>query len=165
MEGAANRIGGTNLWMGSKPAVGLHLRRDYDVVVLAAQEYQPPQRWFDAVGIKTLRVMLDDSGPPPTAREVRDARAAGHQVAGFLRAGKRVLVTCAMGLNRSGLVAGLALMEAYGMDADSVIRAIRGSRSPDALNNHYFTAVMRGTYQAPREVQATYQAPREALAA
>ena len=53
------------------------------------------------------------------------------------RANRRVLVRCAAGLNRSGLVVARILIEA-GFDADEAVARVRERRSPDALENPYF---------------------------
>ena len=53
------------------------------------------------------------------------------------QAGARVLVRCQAGLNRSGLITALALMN-HGLSADDAITLIREQRSPDALFNWAF---------------------------
>jgi hypothetical protein len=54
-----------------------------------------------------------------------------------LKRGDRVLVNCQAGLNRSGLVTGLALI-AYGVTPDSVVELIRAKRAPLCLANATF---------------------------
>lgn len=63
-------------------------------------------------------------------------QAVANLVAGLAAAGQRVLCHCGAGLNRSPLVAGLALL-AQGLAPQDVIARIR-SRRPGALYNEYF---------------------------
>ena len=53
------------------------------------------------------------------------------------KSGKKVLVRCQAGWNRSGLVTALALMK-DGHKAKAAIDLIRARRSPHALSNTYF---------------------------
>lgn len=59
-------------------------------------------------------------------------------------AGARVLVRCAGGMNRSGLVTALVLLRA-GYDADAAVALVRQRRSPLALSNHEFVEYLRTT--------------------
>jgi protein-tyrosine phosphatase len=63
-------------------------------------------------------------------------------VAEDLEAGKRVLVRCRAGLNRSGLVVALALAQ-QGMTADEILSLVREKRSPWALCNRSFVEYIR----------------------
>lgn len=60
----------------------------------------------------------------------------------FLRHGK-TLVHCRAGLNRSCLIAALALMLEDGRSADEVIALLRERRSPAVLCNPHFEAWLR----------------------
>jgi protein-tyrosine phosphatase len=59
-----------------------------------------------------------------------------------LDAGRRVLVRCYHGYNRSGLVVAHALIR-RGRTAEEAIRLIRARRSPWALHNELFTEYLR----------------------
>ncbi len=59
-----------------------------------------------------------------------------------MRHGERVLVTCAMGRNRSGLISALAMRQAYKITGDHAIAAVRSARGPNALNNPQFCQVI-----------------------
>jgi hypothetical protein len=60
------------------------------------------------------------------------------------KAGRRVLIRCQAGLNRSGLIMALVLMRA-GFDADSAIELIRERRSEYALFNRCFVDYLRSS--------------------
>lgn len=110
-----------------------------DVIVFCAEEKQPPRGYKAPASKLALRVPFNDDIYRPVPAEVG---ALFHQVAAglaqHLRAGRKVLSTCAMGLNRSGLITGLTLMHAYRMTPQDAIRLIRGRRDKDALMNPMF---------------------------
>ena len=115
----ANQIA-PKLYQGSPPPPGPELRaRGIDVVVLCAEEIQPPDWTFP--GVRVIHAPMDDSERIPE----RVAHNAAREVARALRAGKRVLITCAMGLNRSGLVSAQALWYATGMPGYKCVEAVR----------------------------------------
>lgn len=129
-----------DLYQGSAPPPGPTLAAwGFDAVVLCAREYQPVSALFP--GIRVIRAQLDDSGAPMTNREWEDAvRAASQTVNVYLR-GARVLVTCAMGCNRSGLVAGLVMHMLTGLSGQQIVRQIRLCRS-GALSNQWFAGAL-----------------------
>jgi hypothetical protein len=77
---------------------------------------------------------LDDAPTIPDPDAIDDLGAA---VAGLVRAGKRVAVNCAAGLNRSGLVVGRALIW-LGHEPARSIAMVRAARGPWALSNVEF---------------------------
>lgn len=85
----------------------------FDVVVLAAREYQDIP-----LPCLMLRAPLDDA--KPTKREVQTALLAARKVHELRQQGNKVLVTCALGKNRSALIAALVLM----MGGDTANQAI-----------------------------------------
>jgi protein-tyrosine phosphatase len=125
------------LAQGKRPPEGALL--PFDTVVLCAVEAQPR---LDQPGLEVLRLSLKDHGPPPTDAEMQQAVDAGAAVARRLRQKKRVLVTCQMGLNRSGLVNALALMN-LGYSAEHAIATVKKARSPFALSNTHFKKFLR----------------------
>jgi len=125
------------LAQGSVPTPGARLSASFDTVVLCAVEHQR----VPLPGVEVMYVPLDDSGPPPTALEVQLAWKAAKLVAKRVRAGKRVLVTCAMGRNRSGLVMGFTLIM-LGLTAQQAVAAIRRARGADALSNRHFVQLL-----------------------
>ncbi|MFI6152515.1 protein phosphatase [Kitasatospora sp. NPDC051170] len=81
-----------------------------------------------------VREVPDDVLSPGQLRAVAEAAELTAQA---LRDGRRTLVRCHSGYNRSGLVAAQALM-ALGSDAGEAVRLVRERRSPWALNNPVF---------------------------
>jgi protein-tyrosine phosphatase len=131
--GYAFLMPGDQLAQGSAPP--LDARPPFDVIVLSAMEYQP-----NLPGYEVMHVPLDD-GPPPSMETRQRIRAAARQIAEHVRAGRRVLVTCWQGRNRSGVLAGLALVE-LGLPRQRAVRRIRDYRN--GLTNRYFRAMVEG---------------------
>jgi protein-tyrosine phosphatase len=90
---------------------------------------------------------------------IPDGPLDGTQLAGVIRlaeaaceavdAGRRVLVRCYHGYNRSGLVVAHALVR-QGRSADEAIRLIRARRSPWALHNELFVEYLRAGLSTAR---------------
>jgi hypothetical protein len=59
------------------------------------------------------------------------------EIAGLIRRGRRVVITCSTGLNRSGLVAARTLISLGHLPADA-IDLVRHVRGPRALSNRAF---------------------------
>lgn len=136
------------LFVGSKPAPGRH--EDVDVIVLAAEEYQPPADLFP--GAEVIHAPFDDDPSRPIRQdEIVTATKAASRVASRLREGHRVLSSCAMGLNRSSLVAALAMHEVWGMGAEEIIERIRQARGEFALSNPNFERLLRTVIEVRRE--------------
>jgi protein-tyrosine phosphatase len=139
---ASQIIGG--LWVGGAPPPGNYADR-FDVLVFTAEEYQPDDRHFP--GARVRRFPFDDS-VRPSDEDLMTAWTAAEAVARDLRRGRRVLVTCAMGRNRSAFVAALALHIVTGepgADMAALVRAHRVDRTGvSALANSTFRAYLRG---------------------
>lgn len=135
MSGYSYLMAGSYLLaQGAAPPSSVQL--PFDTIVLAAMEYQP-----DMPGYEVLRVPLDD-GPPPTPEERTLIRATARDVARRVRAGRRVLVTCWQGRNRSGVIAGLALVE-LGLPGPRAARRIQRLRN--GLTNPHFLDMVIGS--------------------
>ncbi|MCF2529215.1 protein-tyrosine phosphatase family protein [Yinghuangia soli] len=127
-----------NLWMGGhyyrtmhgayEPAV---VRNQFDLVVslYAAEGHGPNQ------GIEHHCTAIPDDPLSPVQIAVVEEMAA--VVGQGLRDGRRTLVRCHSGYNRSGLVVAQVLVE-LGYDAPTAVKIIRERRSPFALNNDVF---------------------------
>lgn len=128
------------LFVGSKPTPGPH--EGIDVIVLAAEEYQPPADLFP--GVEVIHAPFnDDSSRLMRQAEIETATKAAGRVARRLRAGRRVLSSCFMGLNRSALVAAIAMNEVWRMGAEEIIERLRQARGPLALSNPNFERLLR----------------------
>lgn len=127
------------LYQGSVPPYGNALRdAKFSLVVLAAREYQPvPDRY---PGVRTLNVPLDDS-LTPSESELYAAGAAADTVSKYVRDGKKVLVTCMMGRNRSGLIVALTLMKLLGWNGKQAVAHIKARRA-NALTNSSFVSIL-----------------------
>ena len=130
------------LAQGSVP-LDYDLHGRFDAVVLCAREHQ------DVVvpGVEVIHAPMDDARP--SRAEIQIAWNAAKRVAKRVRRGQRVLVTCAMGWNRSGLVTGLTLIM-LGLSADAAVHVIRLARGSNALSNEYFVRVMRAVHMVDR---------------
>jgi protein-tyrosine phosphatase len=115
------------LAQGSYPRPPEAVWGKFDALVLCAEELQPKIRIPS--GKKLFRFPIDDDIYRPVPKQVGVlAHQLARQLATLLRANKKVLITCAQGVNRSGLIAALALMYAYRMSAAQAIAMLRDKR-------------------------------------
>lgn len=107
------------------------VRGEFDLVISLFVEpgTGPP------VGVEHVVYPIPD-GPLQPAR-ARPLMELAEQAASAVRAGRRVLVRCQAGLNRSGLVTALTLVH-LGHEAGDAIDLVRRGRSPEALFNADF---------------------------
>jgi hypothetical protein len=138
------------LWMGGHEFQGLSGQREFAVV----------RDEFDVV--QTL-LRLPGHGPDPGVEHhvwpIPDGPLDGTQLAGVMRLaqaaddaldeGRKVLVRCYHGYNRSGLVVAHALVR-RGRTVDEAIRLIRGRRSPWALHNDLFVEYLQAGLSTAR---------------
>jgi hypothetical protein len=134
-----NYILGSKLAQGSQPPP-YHERpgkAPFDVIVLCAAEWQPHLPQYSRVVHAPFR------DHKPTDEDIRTAKVAAREVVRHItRRDRSVLVTCAMGWNRSGLVTGLALRE-FGFSPADIIQRIRKARGPNALSNRWFVELLK----------------------
>ena len=131
------------LWMGAYPRLGGY-----------AAPPAPEKHCVEAITEKGIKNWIAvASGFPRCDYEMHDvddrntafqetlqlAEQAGARAAQLIGQGESVLVTCNMGINRSGLVCALALMHG-GMTAKKAIDAVRFGRPPIALHNRFFVS-------------------------
>lgn len=108
---------------------------DFDAVV-TMYAWARPVDW----GVQELRWGIYDSPSHPIdMEELRETVRWAHR---HWKNGKRVLVRCQAGLNRSSLVAALVLVR-DGMDGYQAIDKIRRGRSQSALFNAKFQHIIR----------------------
>lgn len=140
---------GHNLWVGSVPTDPAAVAKKFDALVLAAEEFQDVFPAHKYPGIKLILAPLDDA--KPTHEEKIRALKAALEVYDLNKKGKKVLVTCAKGVNRSALIAALALVLA-GSTAQQAISKIRKARKPVSgatpLFNQHFVKLVKEIDQA-----------------
>jgi hypothetical protein len=141
------------LYVGSRPRTGRLLREiGFDVLVLCAQPseykltYGVSGREFYAhfPGLQVIGCPLDDSEERPDYESIKNAFLVAREVAHSIRRGRRVLLTCMEGRNRSAFVAALALHDLSGRsgpDCEEKVRAERGAQlgpsKPVLFNTHF----------------------------
>lgn len=150
------------LYQGSAPKVGHQLREaGVGMLVLAAEEYQPAARLFP--GLEVVHAPLWDRPEGLTAREWGIAFKAVEGVARALRRGQIVLVTCALGLNRSGLIVACALCRTTGCSGEFAVEVVKARREGGLLNRAFARGVSRikGSAAADRRLLAKLQGQRQ----
>ena len=120
------------LYQGDFPTGTVDWSRFDDVVSLTIEDV--PGVRLQVGGLRMHVPIWDDEMANPTG-----VRAAALTVAERVTAGKRVLVHCSAGLNRSGVVAARALMF-MGIPVAEAIARVRSARGPYALSNRDFVA-------------------------
>ena len=129
---------GESEWDGSatRPRATIHSIEQFESVV-TLDSSTPPVGWLT----KELRFgFADGEIDPETFEEIE--RVADWAFLEW-RNGKRVLVRCQAGLNRSGLVVGLVLLRS-GKKFSEVIDLIRSQRGEYALSNRQFYEYLEG---------------------
>lgn len=145
-----------NLWVGGLPTDAKAVDKHFDALVLAAREFQDIFPVHKYPGTKLLLAPLDDD--KLTSQDKATALSTAIKVHELMQKDKRVLVACAAGVNRSSLIAGLAMILG-GDSAQEAITKIRAQRKPPTgstpLFNTHFTKFMRETDQSvsPRKSQ------------
>jgi hypothetical protein len=131
------------IFQGSMPFKGPSLAKaGFGTLVLAAEEYQPSGRDFP--GVKVIHAPLDDHPNQLSADEwAIILRAARFSSSEALR-DRRVLITCAMGFNRSGIITAVTLSMATGCSGTEAVQRIR-ERRPGALRNLSFVRQIQAT--------------------
>jgi len=136
---SASRIA-SKLYQGSLPPfVGELHRARIHTLVLCAAELQPSESVLP--GIEVLRCGFVDNFEPVCFSTLGMIDETATRVAARVRAKKRTLVTCAAGLNRSGLVTALALTKLYGVSGRDAVAWVQRARH-GALFNPVFVAIL-----------------------
>lgn len=110
----------------------------FDVVVGVANDRRI-HSWDHPNAIVEYIPMLDDGPPEPDDRA--RAAAAADLVNSHIEAGRKVLVSCLAGLNRSAWVVALVLKK-RGMTGKAAVKLIRERRGYNALSNEFFEALI-----------------------
>lgn len=126
------------LFQGSRPPIGTEVRDcGFDILVLTAAEYQPSSRMFP--GVVVVRAPLRDA--TLTKTEWRLAVMTAYLIAEEVRKGKRVLVTCNAGRNRSGLIVALVILLLTGESPSKIVRHIKARRRGALTNPSFVFAI------------------------
>lgn len=142
------------LWMGGHDRQGRHDEPHYAMTVRVADEFDLVVSLYQRdgcgpdVGVDHLYYSIPDGVLEPG--DAVELEAIAERVAEAVRAGRRVLVRCQAGLNRSGLVTALTLIR-LGHATNEAIDLIRERRSPDALFNGHFVAYLLGRARQQKE--------------
>jgi hypothetical protein len=130
------------LWMGGHEYLAgdgqwadVIVSDQFDAVYsLHARSGYGPSRWVE-------HHLLEVPDGVLTAEQIREVDAFAASAALDYAAGRRVLVRCRAGMNRSGLVVAEVLIRS-GYTAADAIAMIRKNRAPGALNNEMFVAYL-----------------------
>jgi len=140
--------GGILYQAGAKEIPAYLANRDIGLLVLSAEEYQPKvlRKNPDLFkGVRRVYVPLKDKASFSESALVdtirRASRASGH-VIDALSQGEGALVTCWAGINRSGLISGMALIDILGCSGEDAIDIVRKGRSEYALYNPLFQKIL-----------------------
>lgn len=131
------------LWIGSAPPRGGTLfRSGFSLCVFCAKEIQPEYPG-EYPGISVLNAPLRDDYP--SEKEKMIAVSAAKFISNWIKDGKgNALVTCHLGLNRSGLVSAIAWKMLQPKKAISnIIHDMREARSEHVLCNEDFVDFLR----------------------
>lgn len=124
-----------NLWQGGTPASAGGRLPDYFEYVLNLYPWEP----YSIIRGAIVRVIpLQDAGSIPDPALLEELAAWVNNCVDL----GPTLVHCQAGLNRSALVAGLALIR-RGMTPDAAIALLRNRRSPAVLCNETFERWLR----------------------
>lgn len=126
-----------NLFVGGHIANNGHdcrPRDEFDVVVSLVNEGPA----FEPDNGMVVYYEFDDADLDPIHHSHLDGLA--DMIARFTQNGFRVLVRCHGGINRSAMVAALAMRRMMGCSAEEAIEWIREARSPHCLFNGSFVA-------------------------
>lgn len=137
------------LYQGSLPPFGDVLaKKGFDVLVLCAEENQHDDFYFD---IHTICAPGEDNEDPEVlTRCLPTWILAAQRVAQQVKLGKKVLVTCMAGLNRSGMVTAMALHLLTGKSGADCVAHIQSCRD-HALFNSTFVRFLTNNLDASDE--------------
>lgn len=130
------------LWVGSKPPKGEFLHKNgYTHVVLCSPDYQLPAKDFPNVNV--IHCPFEDNNNIINAHTLNLVFVTAKLVAEAHKASGKILVTCYAGLNRSALLAALAL-KILRYSSFFAIESLRENRSKRCLENKVFERLVTG---------------------
>jgi hypothetical protein len=159
------------IYQGSRPYDDDEASMNFDMIVLCAKEYQPPAKKYAPSHV--VRVPIDDDRVTPAAE--RAIVRGAIEIVNTIEKGERVLVTCNMGMNRSGVVIAAALMllgagARHKVTASEAVALVRRNRHPEAwakekfgmygvrpLSNEHFVEWLKTRYEPALQIVAEQQ--------
>ena len=130
------------LYQGYRPPQGAALRRaGVRALVLAAEEHQPSARRFP--GVWVLHAPLDDHQRPLSKTEWGRILGAAQFAARNVLDGRRTLVTCAAGLNRSGIIDACTVSFLTGLSGAEAVELVQFRRDWALSNDSFAWQVAR----------------------
>lgn len=133
---------------GAKEIPSYLANKDIGLLVLSAKEYQPKSLRKNPdlfKGVSRVYVPLKDKASfsrPALEDTISRAAQASTHVVNNLSKGNNVLVTCWAGINRSGLISGMALISMLGCTGKEAVRLVRKGRGDIALYNPLFQKIL-----------------------
>jgi hypothetical protein len=140
--------GGKLYQAGAKEIPEILRSKNISLLVLAATEYQPDHisnTGGNFVAAEVIYVPLKDTilfTPREFKQTIDKAKKVAAHVITHIENGNNVLSTCWAGLNRSGLISGLAMRQLSKAPGKKVAKQIRNRRSWKALSNPLFARVV-----------------------
>lgn len=134
-----------NLYQGAlacEPTREAARRGEFALVVNCAGDVETPSL---PAGVETIHIRLRDNKDPMPLQQRLQLQVVIRHIQAVLARGQKVLVACAMGLNRSSLVVG-ATLRTLGASGDQAVALIRKARGPFALKvggGPYFETLIR----------------------
>lgn len=115
---------------------------EFDILVFCAGEYQPHVSLPDDKAKRIVRVPYDDTLEALTPSVHRMLNKAADELCFEHKNGKKVLITCMAGRNRSGLLTALVLMKRFGFSGAQAIQMVKERRGDFALTNSAFNSYL-----------------------
>lgn len=126
------------LLIGSQPASLVEIPPDVSLFITTSVDFQPRP----SGGPTIIFCPLTDDAFELVAGDKERAAAAATQAASAIKQGRKVLVTCRQGLNRSGLVCALTLVE-LGYTREDALSTVQSTR-PGSIYNWFFRQLILG---------------------
>jgi protein-tyrosine phosphatase len=120
------------LWLGSQPSV-IPSNIKYVFSMIGQQSHYIQTERVNKGELKVTSVYFEDKPEMSPEKLIHDLAEAIN----VCRQDGAVLVHCMAGMNRSGMVLGLALVKS-GMESKQAIKLMRAKRSPSVLFNKVF---------------------------
>jgi protein-tyrosine phosphatase len=137
-----------HLYIGSVPPSAQAVTdAGFSTLVLCAAEIQPAPAAFARSPLRLLRCPLIDDRTVPLPRA--DWKLAWRTAERVARRVRRVLVTCAQGRNRSGLVAALAIHHLTTWDGRRCVEHVQALRRDALTNPEFVRALLRIQHPEP----------------